>query len=97
MKRSIKNLLVFLFLVAASPSLAAETLTCTPNQKFHCSPEGCKAAPAKVRAVIDMDKQTYYVGVSPIPLPAALPLFGTGLAIMGFIGWRRRRKAFTAA
>jgi len=31
--------------------------------------------------------------VGAVPLPAALPLFGTGLAIMGFIGWRRKRKA----
>jgi len=31
--------------------------------------------------------------VSPVPLPAALPLFGTALAGMGFIGWRRKRKA----
>ncbi len=29
----------------------------------------------------------------PVPLPAALPLFGTGLGILGFLGWRRRRKA----
>ena len=28
-----------------------------------------------------------------IPLPAALPLYGTGLAVMGFIGWRRKRQA----
>ena len=28
-----------------------------------------------------------------VPVPAALPLFGTGLAIMGFVGWRRKRKA----
>ncbi len=28
-----------------------------------------------------------------IPLPAALPLYGTGLAVMGFLGWRRKRKA----
>ena len=28
-----------------------------------------------------------------IPLPAALPLYGTGLAVMGLIGWRRKRKA----
>jgi len=27
-----------------------------------------------------------------IPLPAAFPLFGTGLGILGFLGWRRRRK-----
>jgi len=31
--------------------------------------------------------------ISVVPLPAALPLYGTGLAIMGFIGWRRKRKA----
>lgn len=31
--------------------------------------------------------------VNAVPLPAALPLFGTALAGMGFIGWLRRRKA----
>jgi len=29
---------------------------------------------------------------APVPLPAALPLFGTGLAALGFIGWRRKWK-----
>ena len=28
-----------------------------------------------------------------IPLPSALPLFGAGLGILGFLGWRRRQKA----
>ncbi len=28
-----------------------------------------------------------------VPIPAALPLFGTGLALMGFVSWRRKRKA----
>jgi hypothetical protein len=27
-----------------------------------------------------------------VPLPAALPLFGSGLALIGFVGWRRKRK-----
>ena len=36
-------------------------------------------------------------GVSAVPLPAALPLFGTGLAFMGFIGWRRKRKLAAVA
>ena len=27
------------------------------------------------------------------PLPGALPLFATGLGVLGFIGWRRKRKA----
>lgn len=30
---------------------------------------------------------------SIIPLPAALPLYGTGLAVIGFVGWRKKRKA----
>lgn len=34
--------------------------------------------------------------VTVIPLPAALPLYGTGLALMGFVGWRKRRKAAQA-
>ena len=31
------------------------------------------------------------------PLPAALPLFGTGLGALGLLGWRRKRKAALAA
>jgi hypothetical protein len=31
------------------------------------------------------------------PLPAALPLFATGLGALGLLGWRRKRKAQAAA
>jgi hypothetical protein len=31
--------------------------------------------------------------VPPVPLPGALPLFATGLAGLGLLGWRRKRKA----
>ena len=31
--------------------------------------------------------------VSATPLPAALPLFATGLGALGLLGWRRKRKA----
>ncbi|HWY88018.1 MAG TPA: hypothetical protein VNX28_14900 [Gemmataceae bacterium] len=31
------------------------------------------------------------------PLPAALPLFATGLGALGLLGWRRKRKADIAA
>ena len=27
------------------------------------------------------------------PLPGALPLFATGLGVLGLLGWRRKRKA----
>lgn len=32
----------------------------------------------------------------PTPIPAALPLFATGLGGLGLLGWRRKRKAFAA-
>jgi len=35
--------------------------------------------------------------LSPVPVPAALPLFGTALAIMGLLGWHRRRQQAAAA
>ncbi len=39
----------------------------------------------------------FYVGgataVSAVPLPAGLPLYGAGLAVLGYVGWRRKRKA----
>jgi hypothetical protein len=34
--------------------------------------------------------------VSPVPLPAALPLFATGLGALGLLGWRRKKKATAA-
>ena len=34
--------------------------------------------------------------VSQVPLPAALPLFATGLGALGLLGWRRKRKALAA-
>ncbi|TNE41617.1 MAG: hypothetical protein EP348_00670 [Alphaproteobacteria bacterium] len=33
------------------------------------------------------------IRISAVPLPAALPLYGAGLAAMGLMGWRRKRKA----
>jgi hypothetical protein len=33
------------------------------------------------------------VVVSAVPLPAALPLYGAGMAVLGFLGWRRKQKA----
>lgn len=31
------------------------------------------------------------------PLPASLPLFGTGLVVFGYLGWRRHKKVAAAA
>ncbi len=39
-----------------------------------------------------LDNVSFGGAVSVVPLPAALPLFGTGLVVMGFLGWRKKRK-----
>ena len=38
-----------------------------------------------------------FTPVGTVPLPAALPLFATGLGALGLISWRRKRKAQAAA
>ena len=46
-------------------------------------------------ASIDLSSSSTIVGrggQNPAPLPAALPLFATGLGAMGLLGWRRKRK-----
>jgi hypothetical protein len=37
------------------------------------------------------------LGPAPVPLPATLPLFATGLGALGLLGWRRKRKAQAVA
>jgi hypothetical protein len=37
------------------------------------------------------------VGVPEVPLPAALPLFITGLGALGLFGWRRKKKVAALA
>jgi len=42
---------------------------------------------------------TNFWGLAPAttPVPAAFPLFATGLGGLGLLGWRRKRKARTLA
>jgi hypothetical protein len=38
-----------------------------------------------------------FVPPGQVPLPAALPLFATGLGALGLLGWRRKRKGAAIA
>ncbi|WP_169569347.1 hypothetical protein [Sneathiella limimaris] len=40
-----------------------------------------------------IDYSLLEIEVSAVPLPAALPLYGAGMAILGFLGWRKKRNA----
>jgi len=52
-----------------------------------------RIAPPAFAASLRFDDIRFNEATSVVPLPAALPLYGAGLAVMGFVGWRRRRKA----
>ena len=47
------------------------------------------------KSLVDPQYQVLFTPVAT-PLPAALPLFATGLGALGLLGWRRKRKAATA-
>lgn len=48
--------------------------------------------------LVNADELTSQVnGSSATPLPGALPLFTTGLGALGFLGWRRKKKATALA
>ena len=40
----------------------------------------------------DFDFQDLTLSITATPLPAALPLFASGLGALGLLGWRRKRK-----
>jgi hypothetical protein len=47
--------------------------------------------------LVEAQSSATELGTSATPLPAALPLFASGLGAFGLLGWRRKRKAQTAA
>ena len=49
---------------------------------------------ASLEVTIEGDFTPVDVGApSPVPLPAALPLFAGGIGLLGLLGWRRKRMA----
>jgi uncharacterized protein (TIGR03118 family) len=46
---------------------------------------------------INSEMDGLFGAIDPVPLPAALPLFATGIGALGLLGWRRKRKAQAVA
>jgi len=83
-------------------TLAANS-TCTETANFLALGSGPETAGLgqtfdfTVAGGLVREKVTLDVSYTVTPLPAALPLFATGLCAMGLIGWRRKRKAQAVA
>jgi hypothetical protein len=96
--------------VSASPSLDVLTLTFLPD--LATTPLGTlitvvtdPPTPSLIfigdsslnQVAVDLFTDGYIVGTSAAPLPAALPLFATGLGAMGLLARRRKRKSVADA
>ena len=64
----------------------------TGNYDFVLDYNECCGGPAALLLSIND-----VVVTSETPLPAALPLFVSGLGTLGVLGWRRKRKAAAVA
>lgn len=63
----------------------------SPGAPYGCGGVYCLLGPGTVGAGDPFVTVTF--SLTPTPLPAALPLFATGLGAMGLFGWRRKRRA----
>jgi hypothetical protein len=48
---------------------------------------------ANSTGVLDLVHDTRLANIAQTPIPGALPLFATGLGVLGLLGWRRKGKA----
>ena len=62
--------------------LVLSALSDVPSGSWECAGATCDPVRLAVSGV----------AISATPLPAALPLFATGIGALGLLGWRRKRK-----
>ena len=74
------------------------------NRSYFCISTGDACGPTSFVNNIDVIPSDE-VGITLVrtsssattPLPATLPLFGSGAGVLGFLGWRRKKKAAALA
>jgi hypothetical protein len=68
-----------------------------PDWAAFILPAGVFSGSWSISGQQELSHANLYGMVSEVPLPAALPLYGTGLGLMALFGWWRRRRADAVA
>lgn len=71
-----------------SPTIGSSLPTTSPLSVY----DSVEALGGAGTATLTSYEDSWVLGTSATPVPATLPLFGSGLAVMGLLGWRRKRK-----
>src|SRR5262245_35522357 len=82
--------------MAALSSNVAATLVNYAGGALVANSSGCGACSDIRLSAIGVENLSSG-SLTPVPVPAALPLFATGLGALGLLGWRRKRKARSVA
>ena len=85
-----------LFTIPLGPTLVA-TPACNGEAADITNALSCLAAGGEMPSVWSASGGPQPADGTTTPLPAALPLFATGLGGLGLLGWRRKRKAQAVA
>jgi hypothetical protein len=84
--------------VITGVSLASNGLVgATPSVSFNGTDALFKQSTTTSFNAIGGKTAVFDVTTATTPLPAALPLFATGIGGLGLLGWRRKRKALAVA
>jgi len=79
-------------LVFGIDNSSPQVTCCTLDLAFYLGGQSDAGLGNHLNSVQQAPANVVFTPVAQTPLPAALPLFATGLGALGLLGWRRKRK-----